>query len=130
MHIRIDPSSGVPIYQQIAGEFKMLIAGGMLSPGDRLPSVRQLAIDLRVNPNTVAKAYNEMERDGITVTRRGEGTFVSEKQEDLPRTQGEEILKEQAMELVGLARKFEVAFDRLLEIIQEVWQKSRKKEDQ
>ena len=63
MHVRIDPSSGVPIYQQIVGEFRLLIAGGVLSPGDRLPSVRRMAMDLRVNPNT----------GGQSVQRDGEG---------------------------------------------------------
>lgn len=74
----IEPSSPVPIYAQIVAQVRGAVAGGELRAGDPLPSVRQLAAELRVNPNTVAQAYRELEREGITYVQRGQGTFVAE----------------------------------------------------
>ena len=74
----VDPASGLPIYLQLANQVKKATAGGILRPGDQLPSVRELAAQLAVNPNTVAKAYQELERDGVIATSRGKGTFVAE----------------------------------------------------
>lgn len=73
----IEPSSPVPIYSQIVAQVRGAVAGGELAAGEPLPSVRQLAAELRVNPNTVAQAYRELERDGITYVQRGQGTFVA-----------------------------------------------------
>ncbi|MFQ5500790.1 MAG: GntR family transcriptional regulator [Phycisphaerae bacterium] len=75
--IYIDPRSGVPFYRQIIDRILMGIAGGLFKPGDQLPTVRQLAIDLRVNPNTVSRAYRELEIRDVVRTQRGTGTFVS-----------------------------------------------------
>ncbi len=79
MIIHLDPSNGVPIFLQIVQQVKYKIATGALMPGDQLPSVRQLANDLRVNPNTIAKSYTELERSGVIVTKRGAGCFVADK---------------------------------------------------
>lgn len=76
--LKIDPDSAMPIYAQIVLEVQRAVATGHLRPGDQLPTVRQLAVDLKVNPNTVARAYMELERSGIIATRRGRGTFVSD----------------------------------------------------
>src|SRR5690625_4014701 len=75
MELRFNPES--PIYQQIIDEFKRAIARGELAPGDRIPSQRELATQARVNPNTVQRAYREMEWLGLVKTLRGQGTFVS-----------------------------------------------------
>lgn len=77
MFINIDAASGLPIYMQIVSHIKTGIAMGRLLPEDPLPSVRQLATDLAVNPNTVARAYLELEYEGIIYKRQGAGTFVS-----------------------------------------------------
>lgn len=77
MWFHIDASSGTPIYRQITDQIRQAIAGGTLRPGDRLPTVRDLAVELAVNPNTIAKAYQDLERDGIIETWRGRGTFVA-----------------------------------------------------
>src|SRR5205823_10180638 len=74
---RLDPSSGVPFYRQIVDQVLLGVADGRLKPGTQLPTVRQLAVDLSVNLNTVAKAYREMEIRGIVDTQQGTGTFVS-----------------------------------------------------
>jgi len=76
----VDPSSGVPIYMQIIGQVKRAVASGLLKAGDQMPSVRELAMELTVNPNTIAKAYQELERDGVIRTVRGVGTFVAEQE--------------------------------------------------
>lgn len=120
MNIRIDPSSGVPIYIQIIEEIKVLIAGGILAPGDQLPSVRALAVSLRVNPNTVSKAYQEMERDGLTQTRRGEGTFVTERKENVQDDTRLEILREKIADLFTTAEKFGMDKSGLKKIFDEI----------
>ncbi|MFQ5430473.1 MAG: GntR family transcriptional regulator [Phycisphaerae bacterium] len=75
--ISIDPRSGVPFYRQIIDQVLLNIVDGTLQPGARLPTVRQLAIDLQVNPNTVSRAYRELEIRQVVRTQRGTGTFVS-----------------------------------------------------
>ena len=73
----LDPKSGVPIYRQIQDQIRYGIASGSLRPSEQLPTVRALAVDLAVNPNTVIKAYTELERQGILTTEQGSGTFVA-----------------------------------------------------
>ena len=76
MDILIDTKSGVPFYRQIIEQVKFAIARGDIQAGDRLPTVRQLAVDLSINPNTVIRAYREMEIEGVLNTQQGSGTFV------------------------------------------------------
>jgi GntR family transcriptional regulator len=76
--LHIDSKSGVPIYLQIKEYFKSLIANRTLVPGDQLPTIRELSVELTVNPNTIAHAYSELEREGLLATRQGRGTFVIE----------------------------------------------------
>ena len=78
MQIQISTSDGVPIYQQIARQVRYLIAAGRLQPGEELQPIRVLAEQLTVNPNTVARAYLELEHAGIVTKRHGSGTYVSE----------------------------------------------------
>lgn len=77
MFISIDATSDVPIFRQIVQQIKTAVAMGRLQPEDPLPSVRQLAVDLAVNPNTVARAYLDLEIEGVIYKRQGAGTFVS-----------------------------------------------------
>lgn len=76
MRWRVNPHSGVPLYVQIEEQVKTAIAAGVLEPGARLPTVRELAVELTINPNTVARAYRELERAGFIDTTPGRGTFV------------------------------------------------------
>jgi GntR family transcriptional regulator len=78
MLLSIDETDPRPIYQQIVDEVRRRIVVGTLAPGDAIPSVRQLAVDLRVNPTTVQQAYRELERAGLVFVRRGQGTYVAE----------------------------------------------------
>src|SRR3954470_42628 len=77
MVVSIDPTDRTPIYAQLERAFRAAIAAGRLQPGDQLPTVRQLAVSLRVNANTVAKVYAHLERSRILETRRGVGTFIA-----------------------------------------------------
>ncbi|MDE2481321.1 MAG: GntR family transcriptional regulator [bacterium] len=74
--LTVDPRSGVPIYLQVIEQVKRSVALGILAAGEQLPTVKQLALDLTINPNTVAKAYRELERDGVIETSPGRGSFV------------------------------------------------------
>ena len=82
MDFRIDLNSGVPIYTQIVDRVKHMIATGELKPGDQLPTVRQLALDLRVNLNTVARAYMILNEAGIISTQQGRGTYVRDRPDE------------------------------------------------
>ena len=95
----LDPTSGVPFYRQVIMQMEMAIADGRLCTGNQLPTVRALAVDLQINPNTVARAYNELEIRGIVNTQQGTGTFVSERKMKLTDREREEIL-------AGLVRSF------------------------
>ncbi len=93
MDIRIDPDSAVPIYLQIVHSIKHQVASGRLKPGEQLPTVREMATDLRINPNTVARAYDSLDTDGVVTTQQGRGTYVREHPDDahLTRVRQEEL---------------------------------------
>ncbi|HTD37404.1 MAG TPA: GntR family transcriptional regulator [Candidatus Limnocylindrales bacterium] len=74
----VDPHGGAPLYQQLTEQIKRAIAIGALSPGERLPTVKGLALDLKLNPNTVARVYRDLEREGVIATAPGRGSFVSQ----------------------------------------------------
>jgi GntR family transcriptional regulator len=91
--VAVDPKHPVPIYVQLEQGIRASIATGRLAAGAQLPTVRQLAVELRVNANTVARVYAELERAGVVETRRGVGTFVSAKQPAAPRRGRESELR-------------------------------------
>ena len=95
----LDPKSGVPFYKQVILQIEMAIADGRLATGDQLPTVRSLAVDLSINPNTVARAYNELEIRGIVNTQQGTGTFISNKKIELDEIKREKVL-------AGITRSF------------------------
>ena len=77
--MNIDPSSHVPIYLQIADAVRAAVAAGVYRPGESLPSLRAMALEVHVNPNTVQRAYDELEREGLIYSQRGRGLFVAER---------------------------------------------------
>jgi GntR family transcriptional regulator len=77
MQFTVNPAAGVPIYEQLAGQVRAGVARGQLRPDDRLPSVREMSQTLVVNPNTIARAYSELEREGTLYTRPGMGVFIA-----------------------------------------------------
>ncbi|MHC4213910.1 MAG: GntR family transcriptional regulator [Planctomycetota bacterium] len=101
MQIKINNASTRPIYQQIIDQIKRDIALGRLKAGEKLPTVRQLAVQLVLNPNTISKAYRQLETDGIIVTRPGAGAFVAELSSNLSRSVRKKLLCEQ-LERLGV----------------------------
>lgn len=100
MQIKINNASPRPIYQQIIDQIKRDIALGHLNAGEKLPTVRQLAAQLVLNPNTISKAYRQLEQDGIIVTRPGAGAFVAELSSNLSRSVRKKLLCQQLERLV------------------------------
>ncbi len=119
MQIRISLKDGVPIYLQISNQVKYLVASGRLSPGEQLPPVRTLAEDLVINPNTVARAYRELEREGILVTRRGAGVYVSDAGSPLAKREQKKILSERIDMLLAEAEHLNVDLEDLIELMNE-----------
>jgi GntR family transcriptional regulator len=83
MEFRVDPTNRLPIYRQLGNQIREAVARGRLQPGEQLPSVRDLSRTLVINPNTVARVYTELERDGVLRTRQGLGVFVAEPKAEL-----------------------------------------------
>lgn len=94
MFISIDPSNDVPIFRQIVQQIKTAVAMGRLHQEDPLPSVRQLAVELAVNPNTVARAYLDLEIEGVIYKRQGAGTFVSGQGVEMSKNERRRVLSE------------------------------------
>ena len=101
--LRVNPALPVPIWSQIKDGVRHLVASGALAPGTALPSVRDLARAERINPNTVAKAYQRLAEAGVLETRRGEGTFVAERPPALPTAERTRTLREGALRYASLA---------------------------
>jgi len=116
---RLDTSSGVPFYRQIIDQVLLAVADGRLTPGTQLPTVRQLAVDLSVNLNTVAKAYREMEIRGIVDTQQGTGTFVSTRRAERKTSERRKALEGLVDRFVSLASSNGFSLDELAEALTE-----------
>ena len=119
MLLRIDSTNGVPLYLQIAKEVKHSIAIGSLKPGEQIPSVRDVALQITVNPNTVAKAYRELELRGIVETRRGTGTFVSETTIEMTDEERREIVGEMIDRALDEARHLRMSENEMAALLRE-----------
>ncbi len=119
MQIHITTSDGVPIYQQIVNQVKFLVASARLKAGDELPPIRVLADQLLVNPNTVARAYRELETAGMVEKRRTAGTYVSDQGSPLARRERVKILTERIDALLAEARQMDIAFDDVVKLLQQ-----------
>ena len=113
--ITVDLKSGVPIYRQIIDGVKSAMATGTLAPGDRLPTVRQLAVDLSVNPNTVSRAYTELELTGLVETHMGSGTFVGQKRVERDEVERRRILDQICQETLSRASSHGFTLDDIVE---------------
>jgi GntR family transcriptional regulator len=102
----IDSKSGVPFYRQIIEQVKFAIARDELAAGDRLPTVRQMAVDLSINPNTVVRAYRELEIEGVLTTQQGSGTFVGTKRPEIDRLERQRMLDQILTELLARATAY------------------------
>ena len=101
MEFSIDPKSGVPFYRQIIDQVQFAIADGRLGHCDQLPTVRQLAVDLKINPNTVARAYQELEIRGVVNTQLGTGTFIGNEKIEISQSERKRMLEQICTELVS-----------------------------
>ncbi len=117
MRIRISTADGKPLYRQIIEQVEYSVASGRLAPGDELPSIRALAEKLLINPNTVARAYRELETSGLLTKRHGSGTYVSETESPYGRKERMRILAERADGLLSVAKQMDVDFDALVELL-------------
>ena len=119
MQIKISPTDGVPIYLQIVNQVKYLISSGRLAPGEELPPIRTLAEQLVVNPNTVARAYRELELAGAVVKRRTAGTYVSDAGSPLARRERVRILTQRIDALLAEARQMNIPLDEVIDLIRQ-----------
>ena len=118
MQIHISTSDGVPIYLQIVNQVKYLVASGRLTAGEELPTIRGLAEQLLINPNTVARAYRELESAGIVEKRRTAGTYVSVQGSPLARRERMKILTERIDALLAEAQHLNVNVEEIVKLIQ------------
>jgi len=119
MQIHVSPSDGRPIYQQIVEQVRRLLAAGRLEPGDELPTIRGLAEQLLVNPNTVARAYRELELGGLVEKRRTAGTFVSALAAAKPRRERLKAISERADGLLAEAAQLGIELEELIELLRQ-----------
>jgi len=119
VQIHIATNDGVPIYLQIVNQIKYAVASGRLAAGDELPPIRVLAEQLLINPNTVARAYRELEMAGIVEKRRTAGTYVSDQGSPLARRERMKILAQRIDALLAEARQMDVGQDELTKLIEQ-----------
>lgn len=119
MQLHISTNDGVAIYVQIVNQIKYLVASGRLKPGDELPPIRTLAEKLLINPNTVARAYRELETAGVVEKRRTAGTYVSDQGSPLARRERVKILHQRIDSLLAEARQMDIEFDDVMKLVQQ-----------
>jgi GntR family transcriptional regulator len=119
IRFQLDMKSGVPFYRQIIDQVKSAIASGRLEPGQRLPTVRQLAVDLSINPNTVGRAYTELELTGLVETRMGSGTFVGHHTVDQDEVERRRMLDQICQELLSRANSYGFTLEEIMENLEQ-----------
>ncbi len=117
MHIHLNTGDGVPIYLQIVNQVKYLVASGRLAPGEEVPPIRALAEQLLINPNTVARAYRELERAGFVTKRSTTGTFISAAGSPLAHSECLAVLTQRVDALLAEARQMNVGLDELIDLL-------------
>ena len=119
--LRIDPSDATPIWSQIEEGLRRLVAAGALKPGAPVPSVRDLAKDLRINPATVAKAYQRLTEAGILMVKRGDGTYVADAPPPISRAERSRTLRDAAARYASLAATLGVTPEEAAEALASAW---------
>ncbi len=120
MDITINVTDGVPIYRQIVNQVKYLVASWLLQPGEELPPIRTLALQLKVTPNTIVKAYGELENAGVVQKRRGSGTFVSEgRPQQVALRERRRVIEQRIDALLTEAHQLNFTADDILRLVRE-----------
>jgi GntR family transcriptional regulator len=123
MILHVNPSSGLPLYLQIEAQVKQAVAAAALKADDALPSVRKLAADLRINPNTVARAYQNLERDGVIRTVPGGGCYVADGMPGLLKTEKVRRLRPHAQQIAVEGMQLRLLPEEILKLVQEELEK-------
>lgn len=118
MHIEISLDDGVPIYRQIVNQVKYMIASGQLVADEEMPAIRTLAERLLVTPNTIVKAYGELESEGLVYKRRGAGTYVAGVASPLARKEQRRILKQRVDALLAEAQQLNFSFNEVVDLLE------------
>jgi GntR family transcriptional regulator len=120
LDITINLTDGVPIYRQIVNQVKYLVASGLIQPGEELPPIRTLALQLKVTPNTIVKAYGELETSGVIHKRRGSGTFVSEaRPQQVKLRERRRVIEQRIDALLAEAHQLNFTADDILRMVRE-----------
>jgi GntR family transcriptional regulator len=117
---RLDPHSGVPVYRQLMDQVQAAIASGLLRIGGQLPTVRQVAVDLAINPNTVMRAYREMEIRGLLDTQQGTGTFIANRKVEYSKDERDRKLGQLVGEFVSRAGAAGFTLKQLMKALREL----------
>ncbi|MFQ5699410.1 MAG: GntR family transcriptional regulator [Myxococcota bacterium] len=125
LRIHLDHHSGIPIYRQIISQILYAIARGDVAPGTQLPTVRQLAVDLSVNPNTIIKAYKELEIRGNLETQQGTGTFISDVEVEISAREKKQALESLCRDLVVRAAAQGLDLDEVIEALRALKEENR-----
>jgi GntR family transcriptional regulator len=119
MNITINTKDGVPIYRQIANQIRYMVASNLLKPGEEISPVRTLALAVNVTPNTVVKAYDELEAAGVIFKRRGAGTYISDEQSPLADRERKRIIEARIDTLLAEAHQLDFNAEDLLDLVRE-----------
>ena len=119
MTLKIDPANNTPIYEQVINQIKYSIATGELAPDEPIPSIRQLSLRLLINPNTVIRAYRELEREGVIEMRRGLGAYVTRKARDLCGDERKKIITQKLAQAIAEALDSRLSVEDVQRIITE-----------
>ncbi len=121
--MRIDPKSHIPIYWQIAEGIRASIAAGVYRPGESLPSLRTLALEIQVNPNTVQRAYDELEREGLIYSRRGVGLFVAKRGMRWAQNQAQDAMRGAFQQGIQAGRAAGITPERIEAVFEQAFQR-------
>lgn len=129
MYLKLDHHCGEPIWRQILEQIKFRIAAGQLADDEQLPSIRALAAELKINPRTVVKAYEELEHAGLVVMRQGQGVFVASRRAGVPAATRRQVITDLARRLLAEALRLGATPDEVMQIVRSVSEKMERKDD-
>ncbi|MEM1245600.1 MAG: GntR family transcriptional regulator [Acidobacteriota bacterium] len=128
VHLQLDSSSGVPAYRQLMDQIRYYVASGSIAAGDKLPSIRDLARGLGVNPTTVIKAYTELESAGVLDRQQGRGVFVAESASPMSASDVDKALRQSARQLVVEAVQMGVDLERVVRLVRDEFDRMERQE--